>query len=559
MDIIDLKFKHLCVFDNSSLLDAMKCIEKGRERVCFVVEKNFKLIQVLSDGDLRRAILSGIGLNDNLQKLDKKQSIVAKKNNVQDSLKLLTIKTTIIPVVDEYNIVIGIVRKTDVLSETNIRQKTVAIIGLGYVGLTLALVMAENGFTVHGIDQNDKLIKLLKNKKTPFHEVGIEYLLNKHSGKNFKLFNSSEFLKADIYIITVGTPIVGSKKIPNVNYIKSAVEQVASKLKKNDLVILRSTVPIGCTRRDVIPYLEKLSFLKAGKDFSVAFCPERTSEGQALKELKELPQIVGGFDDKSRELGMHLFSANTHTVIDVPSLESAEMCKLLDNTFRDTIFAYSNQMAMLSESLGLNLHELITKVNLGYKRNSIPYPSPGVGGPCLSKDPYILINNFKDHGLDSSLISSTREINEMAPRLIFKKCEKLLKSYNKDIKFIKIFIMGMAFKGFPETSDIRESTTIWLINYLRKQNIKNIFVHDPIVSKNIFNEINLEFCEIEQGFTESSLVIIMNNHRKYLDLNLNNLLSKMSSPGIFYDGWNMFTPKNLENFPGIYYTGTGLG
>ena len=205
-------------------------------------------------------------------------------------------------------------------------------------------------------------------------------------------------------------------------------------------------MPIGCTRKVVIPRLEKISSLQAGKDFSVAFCPERTAEGRALEELKNLPQIVGGLDKKSRELGLRLFGENTHTVIDIGSLEAAEMCKLMDNSYRDTRFAFANQMAGLSEKYGLNINHLIKKVNLSYERNTIPFTSPGVGGACLSKDPYILINNFKENNIDCSLTIASRKINEEAPNNIFTKTSKFMKSVGKDIPKAKIFIIGLLLK-----------------------------------------------------------------------------------------------------------------
>ena len=137
-------------------------------------------------------------------------------------------------------------------------------------------------------------------------------------------------------------------------------------------------------------------------------------------------------------------------------LESSEMCKLLDNTYRDTIFAYSNQMALLSEKIGLNLSQLIDKVNIGYERNKIPKPSPGVGGPCLTKDPYILNYNFKKAGLRADVSMSARKINELMVYSIVKKVKRFLKNTNKNIKTSKIFILGLSFKGNPETSDTRD-------------------------------------------------------------------------------------------------------
>ena len=227
-----------------------------------------------------------------------------------------------------------------------------------------------------------------------------------------KVVNDIKDLDPDIYIITVGTPFDFKKKKPNISYFQKSIELVSKNLKVNDLVILRSTVPVGVSRKIAKPILEKNSNLKIGENLFLAYCPERTAEGQAIHELKNLPQIVGGFCEKSTELASRFFNEYTHTIIDVNDLESSEMCKLLDNTYRDTIFAYSNQMALLSEKIGLNLSNLIDKVNIGYERNKIPKPSPGVGGPCLTKDPYILNYNFKKVGINADVSMSARKINE---------------------------------------------------------------------------------------------------------------------------------------------------
>lgn len=556
---IDIKFRHLCTNEGSTILKAMECIERGRERLCFVIDNDDKLLRVVSDGDIRRALLGGRSLEDLVRDVHDRRPVVAKVNHPEHALQQLSKRVTIVPVVDEEERVTGVMRLQDFPFVHNIRQRSVAVVGLGYVGLTLSMVLADNGFSVVGFDTNSTLVEKLLRKELPFYENGLENLLQTHVGGNFRPTDSSEDLLADIYVITVGTPIIPETMKPNIGHIRQAVAGIADKLKKNDLVVLRSTVPVGCTRSVVIPLLEEVSGLTVGHDFFVAFCPERTAEGRALKELRELPQIVGGYDQHSRELGMRLFNENTHTVVDVGSLEAAEMCKLLDNTYRDAIFAYANQMAMLTEKLGLNLKELVTKVNLGYGRNTIPYPSPGVGGPCLSKDPYILENNFSAFGLDCAVTSAARRINESAPRLIYERCRDMLSSVGKDIHQNKIFIIGFAFKGEPVTSDLRDSTTLWFLDYLHEQGVENIWGYDPVVEDRELEHLGVRVCGLEEGFKDAVAVIIMNNHRSYSDLNINSLLASMNKPAVFYDGWNIFPPQDMRNMPGILFAATGAG
>ena len=251
--------------------------------------------------------------------------------------------------------------------------------------------------------------------------------------------------------------------------LRKSILDICPHLKSQDLIILRSTVPVGCTRDLVVKLIEQKTKLKFGKDLFISFCPERTVEGQAIDELKRLPQIVGNYCKKSSELTKKIFSEYNSTVIEVENLEAAELAKLIDNSYRDTIFAYSNQLSKLSEKLNLNLVDIIEKVNLGYQRNNIPKPSPGVGGPCLSKDSYILSSNFNELKIGSEkLILLSRKVNESMIYNLFSRIKRKLKLLKKN-KDCKIFITGFAFKGSPETSDMRSSTTLDLLHLLKKK------------------------------------------------------------------------------------------
>ena len=556
---IDIKFDHLCVGEDDTILKAMEIIEIGKERICFVVDSSKRLLSVVSDGDIRRALIKGCSLSDPVKNVHDRQPITARDTNPEQAIDQLSKWVTVVPVVNVENRITGIARLNEFSSTHNIRQRSVAIVGLGYVGLTLAVVLADNGFSVVGFDRNEDLINKLKRKEAPFYENGLENLLQTHMDGGFRPTKVPDDVRAEIYIITVGTPVQNETKKPDVEYIKTAVRSIASKLKLNDLVILRSTVPVGCTRNIVIPILEEVSGLKVGDDFFVAYCPERTAEGRALRELRELPQIVGGFDQNSRQLSMRFFNENTHTVIDVGSIESAEMCKLLDNTYRDTIFGYANQMAIFAEHHGMNLKELIKKVNVGYERNRIPFPSPGVGGPCLSKDPYILMDGFSNLGLDCTVTAAARKINEAAPKLIYNRCRDLLTKVGKEIKNEKVFIIGFAFKGEPVTSDLRESTTLWFLEYMKTKGVTDIWGYDPVVNDSHLTDLGIKNCTLDEGFKDASVVFIMNNHRSYSDININYFLGTMSKPAVFFDGWNMFPPKDMKNIPGILYSAVGVG
>jgi len=549
-----------CLNETASIIDAMKVINQADERACFLVDDEMRLVRVIADGDIRRALLDGHKIEDPVKDIhDRKPFIVKEGHSIEDARNYLSKRITVVPIVNENNQVRGLIRVHDVEPFLDIKSREVLILGMGYVGLTLAVILADGGFYVYGYDINEKLIEDIKDKKAPFFEKGIDNYLSKHVGNNLTCVSSIDDVIADIYIITVGTPINKKTMKPNDSFIRKATKSIAKKLKKNDLVILRSTVPVGTTRDVALPILEKESGMKVGEEFYLAYCPERTAEGKALEELRKNPQIIGGYDSRSTELASRFFNENTHTVIDVGSLEGAEMCKLLDNTYRDTIFAYSNQMALLCEKMNLNLHELIGKVNLQYTRNLIPRPSPGVGGACLSKDSYILTKNFKENKIDPTFILEARKINESAPKNIYKRSQAMLSEVGKDLRKCKVFIIGFAFKGKPETSDLRDSTTLWMLDELKRNNVKDIWGYDPVVDNAELDDLEIKSCSVEEGFKAADAVFIMNNHHSYGDMKIYELIETMNKPALIFDSWHVFRPTDIRNIPSVMYAGIGIG
>lgn len=431
--------------------------------------------------------------------------------------------------------------------------------GMGYVGLTLSVVLAKNGFKVYGIEVKKEIVENLKGGKPHFHETRLEALLiQQQKLENLKIHESLPNEEIDVYIISVGTPLKKGSKTPNIQYIMNVAVNVANHMKQDSLIILRSTVPVGTSRNIVLPLLEKQSGLKAGKDFSFAFAPERTIEGNAIIELETNPQIIGGFDEKSVSLASDLFRKLTPTVINVSNLEAAEMIKILDNTYRDVRFAYANEVAMICEKLNLDATELINAANTHYPRNNIPAPSPGVGGACLSKDPYILIDFAKKAGYDAKIIEESRRINEYIPIQIVKRIKAKLEEFNKDIKKAKIFIVGFAFKGEPETSDMRDSTTLWFIDELKKY-ASDIYGFDPVIDNELLKHLGIKVCDtMEEGYSNADVILFLNNHKSYLDLDPFEICSKMNKPAIFYDAWRMFEEEMFKNITDICYRSVGL-
>jgi UDP-N-acetyl-D-mannosaminuronic acid dehydrogenase len=430
----------------------------------------------------------------------------------------------------------------------------VCILGLGYVGLTLALGMADSGIKVTGIDTNKKTIELLNRKISTVHENDLPPLLEKYLNNNLIVAETIPSEEFDVFIVGVGTPLDNNGE-PVIDHVINACEEIASKIKKTNLVILRSTVPVGTTRKVVKPIIESKSGLTAGHDFDLIFAPERTLEGVAISELKKNPQIIGSLNDSGIDKAIELFSMMTDTTVPVSSLETAEMIKLIDNTYRDVHFAFANELALICESLKIDVHECITKANYNYPRNKVPIPSPGVGGPCLTKDPLILSYVSNSLGYKPNLILHSRWINEYVPKHIAMKITRKLEDLGKHKTNSKIFIIGFAFKGNPETGDYRNSSTLILVDELKK-NFPEIYGYDPIVTPEEIENLGVTPTNVQEGFKNADCIVIMNNHKSYLSFDMKNLLNDVSHSCLFLDCWNMF--RNISNDERIIYSGVGL-
>jgi UDP-N-acetyl-D-mannosaminuronic acid dehydrogenase len=543
---------------NKSIKHALSQLTKTKEKLLICIDKSKKFVGVINDGDIRRAILSGAKLNVKIEKyVNKKSTFVTNRITEQEASKLVTSRIVVLPVINSFQYVVGYYSFKGKEQNFNVISNEITVIGMGYVGLTLSVILSEIGFKVIGFDKNKDLINKLNKKIIPFYEKDLSKYIEKNVYKKLFFRNNFKKINSSIFVISVGTPIKKNKK-PALANLNQAIDLVGKNLKKGNLVVLRSTLPVGTTRDVVIPRLERNSNLKAGKDFSVSFAPERSAEGNALKELKENPQIIGGFDEKSSEKTANFFNTFTHSIVHVSSLEAAEFCKLIDNSYRDHRFAFINQFIKFSEKMNLDLAKIVKSVNHGYSRNDIPMPSPGVGGPCLSKDPHILSHNLESKNLSSSLIRLSRKTNESIVPYLSKKITYSLKKIKKDINNSKIFIVGMSFKGNPETSDVRNSSSIDLLQKLKSKK-NNICVYDPYAKFNtiLFKELKIKIVSLKEGFKKADAVIIMTNNKNFNELTNKKYLNSMNKPSIFLDTWHIFDPIELKQFKGINYYGLG--
>ncbi|MCJ9429965.1 nucleotide sugar dehydrogenase [Kordiimonas marina] len=438
---------------------------------------------------------------------------------------------------------------------SNFPDGSVCIIGLGYVGLTLSVAMANAGFRVHGIERNPDTLKCVRAGRAHFTEVGLdEKLARQVQARQIVVSDKLEpGMPTTTYIVTVGTPLGHGKKT---DY--AAIEQVANDLSKvlkdGDLVMLRSTVRVGTTRNIVKPILDK-----SGATYDLTFCPERTLEGRALAELRTLPQIIGGINHRSALRASQLYTFLTPSVIRVNDLETAEMIKLINNTQRDYIFAFANEVASMCDAVGVSASEVIAAGNLGYERSNLPLPGP-VGGPCLEKDPHILAEGIEPYGFTPELSLAARVWNETLPDRTIAQIAGLWKDkVGADNAPGTITILGLAFKGRPETDDLRGTMAGPIIKSLRTHFPgAKLKAFDPVVAMDKAADFGVEPCPtLEDAMRGASIAVIQNNHNAFSRMPLARLATTMQQPGIIYDYWNQLHGEDLDLPSGVAYCGLG--
>jgi len=433
-------------------------------------------------------------------------------------------------------------------------DKKVCVLGLGYVGLTLAVAMARAGFSVHGLEVQKKVITSLNKGKAHFWEKNLDINLNQAIKNGSFTFSEglNKSIDASVYIVTVGTPL-DSNNLARLDMIKNSVEQISNHMNDGALVILRSTVKIGTARNIIIPILEE-----TGKNFEIAVCPERTLEGQALEELNSLPQIIGSDSQSTLFRAGKVFNFLTPTILRVNSLETAEVIKLVDNTYRDVMFGFANEVARLCDAVGISAHEVIKSGKLGYERTNVASPGP-VGGPCLEKDPHILAESARSYGIDLDITPASRRVNERQPLEVvnfIKKTARLKKDFPLQPK---ISLLGIAFKGKPETNDLRGTVAKPILDLINKEFPNSILQgFDPVVENKDIEEFGLiPVSTIKEAFEGANIVIILNNHPLFSQITLDEKIGIMANDGFIYDLWGLYSGLDHKDLSGISYFALG--
>ncbi|PWC43545.1 nucleotide sugar dehydrogenase [Azospirillum sp. TSO22-1] len=433
-------------------------------------------------------------------------------------------------------------------------DRNVCVLGLGYVGMTLAVAMADAGFQVHGVEIRGDILDKLAHGLPHFHEPGLAERLRHVLGRGRFSFGRTPECehRHSVYIITVGTPLDRMGRV-RTDMIEAATRQVAECLNDGDMVILRSTVKLGTTRGVVKPILDA-----SGKRFDIAFCPERTLEGQALVELEQLPQIIGAESMDVAARASQIFGFLTPTTVKVSTPETAELIKLVDNTYRDVTFAFSNEIARLCNSLEISAAEVVRAGKLGYPRTNLPLPGP-VGGPCLEKDPHILIEGAREHGVELEITAAGRHVNEAQPHEVAGFLHSLANSMQGFPREPTISLMGLAFKGRPETDDLRGTMAKPVFDELRARfPAARWRGFDAVVAPEQIRAFGLEPAASMDGAVRgANLAVILNNHPVFTSMPLPDLASRMDRPGFIYDFWNNFNSREVDLPEGTAYIALG--
>jgi UDP-N-acetyl-D-mannosaminuronic acid dehydrogenase len=420
----------------------------------------------------------------------------------------------------------------------------VGIIGMGYVGLTLAAAMADKGFEIHGVEVQESVLDSLRRGRPHIFEPGVEEVFSRLVGSRIFVDSRLPAGGVDAAVICVSTPVDPETHEPLVKNLEVAARHIAEDCSSDTLVVVRSTVPVGTSRDVVLPRL-----LDAWGEALLVMAPERTIQGQALRELVELPQVVGGLDERSLQRGIELFGGLARQVVPVSSLETAELVKLTNNCHTDVIYAFGNEVAMLTERLGLDPLEVIRATNLDYPRPDIAKPGY-VGGGCLSKDPYIMLAGASRSGHMPELIRSARSLNEELPAHVARRMVDLMREFRGR----RLAVFGWAYKGWPPTDDMRGTPIATMMPIFDEAGIR-VVGHDPLVADDVIRAYGGQPVDVPTAFATSDAVLVITDHPDYRRLDVPELLTG-SPVRLIFDSWRILDATAVQD-RGVRYAGLG--
>lgn len=390
-------------------------------------------------------------------------------------------------------------------------MKKVCVIGLGYIGLPTSIVIAECGMEVCGVDIDQTRVESINKGDPVIQEPGINEKLRTVL-RDGRFYATTVMAHADYFLIAVPTPIKKDKQA-DLSYVFNAAKNVTSVLKKDNVIILESTVPVGVTQ-ELAGYIQRKTGLIAGKDFFVAYCPERVLPGNIFYELVENARIIGGINQTSVHKAKHLYAQFVRGNLYLTNAATAEMVKLIENSARDVQIAFAHQVASMSASIGLNPYEVIELANK-HPRVSILQPTCGVGGHCIAIDPWFLVQSFPEQ---ASLLREARKVNDNRPYEIITRIYHEVTTWQQHHKKrCTVLLLGLTYK--PDVDDLRESPALLIARKLSENLAINLLVCEPHVKKaklvSLFGDI---IVSLDEGLAKADIIACLVGHTVFKHL-----------------------------------------
>jgi UDP-N-acetyl-D-mannosaminuronic acid dehydrogenase len=404
----------------------------------------------------------------------------------------------------------------------------VSIIGLGYVGLPTAAVLASKKVNVVGVDINQNIVDIINQGKTHIVEPELDVLVHKAVKDNYlKAVIKPE--KADVFVVAVPTPVKDNYE-PDLSYIKSAAKTIATVLEKGNLIILESTSPVGTTEKMMEWIKEErpdLSFPKfrddkIKADIAVTHCPERVLPGQVVRELVENDRIIGGVTTQCAEQARELYKIFVKADCLITDCRTAELSKLVENSFRDVNVAFANELSLICDKLDINVWKMIQFANR-HPRVNILQPGPGVGGHCVAVDPWFIADSAPD---EAKLIRTARLVNDSKPLFVLNKVNQAAKATGKKMSELSIACLGLTFKA--NIADLRESPALSIAQKIGSINFSSIFLVEPNIDHipSGFDSDNVKFVSLEKAIKDADIVVLLVDHASFKSMDLSLLSGK---------------------------------
>lgn len=420
----------------------------------------------------------------------------------------------------------------------------IAVIGLGYVGLPLSLLLAQR-FLVIGFDTDKEKVRKIKRGENPITEPGVDELLtNEDIIHNLEFTDEVKKLRTSkVKVITVGTPYDSGTDYIDYSQLENAMGLLNGNITEGDILILKSTVPPGTTNEIVRKKIESFGY-KVPDQVGIAFSPERMVEGQAVRDFTSLPKVIGASDSETYNITALIIGSLGGEVIQVSNPETAEMVKMVDNYSRFVFLGLTNEIALISEKVGVDVLELLRAAKQGYPRNcGLMLPGPGVGGSCLNKDPFILKAHLRKLDLTLQMVNAATSVNRSIPVHIAEIVSKFANGRKK------VTIAGVAFKG--DTDDTRYAPSLEIQSALESMGFK-VILSDPYVSRDPFVILK----DLYYASEGSDILLLLTDHSEYMDIRLETLKSKMSEKPLIIDTRGLISRENAKKF-GFEYHGYG--